>query len=54
MALIDMADNANNKMGTFMESIQFAYQGFAKQNYTMLDNLKLGYGGTSKKRCNVY
>ena len=45
MAIIDMADNAN-KMGTSMESIQFAYQGFAKQNYTMLDNLKLGYGGT--------
>lgn len=45
MALIDMADNAN-KMGTSMESIQNAYQGFAKQNYTMLDNLKLGYGGT--------
>lgn len=45
MALIDMADNAN-KMGTAMESIQNAYQGFAKQNYTMLDNLKLGYGGT--------
>lgn len=45
MALIDMADNAN-KMGTSMESIKFAYQGFAKQNYTMLDNLKLGYGGT--------
>jgi phage-related protein len=45
MALIDMADNAN-KMGTSMESIQWAYQGFAKQNYTMLDNLKLGYGGT--------
>lgn len=44
-ALIDMADNAN-KMGTSMESIQLAYQGFAKQNYTMLDNLKLGYGGT--------
>ena len=43
MAMIDMADNAN-KMGTSMESIQFAYQGFAKQNYTMLDNLKLGYG----------
>lgn len=41
MALIDMADNAN-KMGTAMESIQYAYQGFAKQNYTMLDNLKLG------------
>lgn len=45
MAVIDMADNAN-KMGTAMESIQNAYQGFAKQNYTMLDNLKLGYGGT--------
>lgn len=45
MALIDMADNAN-KMGTEMYSIQNAYQGFAKQNYTMLDNLKLGYGGT--------
>ena len=44
-AMIDMADNAN-KMGTSMESIQYAYQGFAKQNYTMLDNLKLGYGGT--------
>lgn len=44
-ALIDMADNAN-KMGTPLESIQNAYQGFAKQNYTMLDNLKLGYGGT--------
>lgn len=44
-ALIDMADNAN-KMGTAMGSIQYAYQGFAKQNYTMLDNLKLGYGGT--------
>lgn len=44
-ALIDMSDNAN-KMGTDMQSIQFAYQGFAKQNYTMLDNLKLGYGGT--------
>lgn len=44
-AVIDMADNAN-KMGTSMESIQYAYQGFAKQNYTMLDNLKLGYGGT--------
>lgn len=40
-ALIDMSDNAN-KMGTSMESIQYAYQGFAKQNYTMLDNLKLG------------
>lgn len=44
-ALIDMSDNAN-KMGTSMELIQNAYQGFAKQNYTMLDNLKLGYGGT--------
>lgn len=45
MAIIDMADNAN-KFGTSMEMIQSAYQGFAKQNYTMLDNLKLGYGGT--------
>lgn len=45
MAIRDMSDNAN-KMGTSMESIQNAYQGFAKQNYTMLDNLKLGYGGT--------
>ena len=45
MALIDMSDNAN-KMGTSMDLIQNAYQGFAKQNYTMLDNLKLGYGGT--------
>lgn len=44
-AIIDMSDNAN-KMGTDMTSIQNAYQGFAKQNYTMLDNLKLGYGGT--------
>lgn len=44
-ALIDMADNAN-KMGTAMSSVQYAYQGFAKQNYTMLDNLKLGYGGS--------
>lgn len=44
-AIVDMADNAN-KMGSSMESIQNAYQGFAKQNYTMLDNLKLGYGGT--------
>ena len=44
-AVTDMADNAN-KMGTSMEDIQNAYQGFAKQNYTMLDNLKLGYGGT--------
>ena len=45
MALTDMSDNAN-KMGTSMDLIQNAYQGFAKQNYTMLDNLKLGYGGT--------
>ena len=45
MAIQDMADNSN-KFGTSMESIQNAYQGFAKQNYTMLDNLKLGYGGT--------
>ena len=45
LALTDMSDNAN-KMGTDMTSIQNAYQGFAKQNYTMLDNLKLGYGGT--------
>lgn len=45
MAVIDMADNAN-KMGTSMESIQTAYAGFAKQNFTLLDNLKLGYGGT--------
>ena len=45
MAISDMSDNAN-KMGSSMESIQMAYQGFAKQNYTMLDNLKLGYGGT--------
>ena len=44
-AIVDMSDNAN-KMGTSMELIQNAYQGFAKQNYTMLDNLKLGYGGT--------
>lgn len=48
MAIIDMSDNAN-KMGTSMESIQNAYQGFAKQNYTMLDNLKLGYGGTKSE-----
>lgn len=48
MAMIDMADNSN-KMGTSMEAIQNAYQGFAKQNYTMLDNLKLGYGGTKKE-----
>jgi phage-related protein len=47
-AVIDMADNAN-KMGTSMESIQNAYQGFAKQNFTMLDNLKLGYGGTQEE-----
>lgn len=47
-AIIDMADNAN-KMGSSMESIQNAYQGFAKQNYTMLDNLKLGYGGTKEE-----
>lgn len=45
MAMVDMADNSN-KMGTSMQDIQNAYQGFAKQNYTMLDNLKLGYGGT--------
>lgn len=45
MAMTDMSDNAN-KMGTSMEDIKNAYQGFAKQNYTMLDNLKLGYGGT--------
>ena len=48
MAMIDMADNSN-KMGTSMESIQNAYQGFAKKNYTMLDNLKLGYGGTKQE-----
>lgn len=48
MAMQDMSDNAN-KMGTSMESIQNAYQGFAKQNYTMLDNLKLGYGGTKEE-----
>lgn len=47
-ALVDMSDNAN-KMGTDMESIKNAYQGFAKQNYTMLDNLKLGYGGTKSE-----
>ena len=47
-AITDMADNAN-KMGTSMQSIQDAYQGFAKQNYTMLDNLKLGYGGTQSE-----
>ena len=48
VAITDMADNAN-KMGTDMSSIQNAYQGFAKQNYTMLDNLKLGYGGTKEE-----
>lgn len=48
MAITDMSDNAN-KMGTDMSSIQNAYQGFAKQNYTMLDNLKLGYGGTKEE-----
>lgn len=48
MAITDMADNAN-KMGTDMSSIENAYQGFAKQNYTMLDNLKLGYGGTASE-----
>lgn len=48
VAITDMSDNAN-KMGTSMESIQNAYQGFAKQNYTMLDNLKLGYGGTKEE-----
>lgn len=47
-AITDMSDNAN-KMGTSMEAIQNAYQGFAKQNYTMLDNLKLGYGGTASE-----
>lgn len=48
MAITDMADNAN-KMGSSMESIQTAYAGFSKQNYTMLDNLKLGYGGTKEE-----
>ena len=48
LAITDMSDNAN-KMGTGIESIQNAYQGFAKQNYTMLDNLKLGYGGTKEE-----
>lgn len=48
MAVEDMSDNAN-KMGTSLTSIQYAYQGFAKQNYTMLDNLKLGYGGTQEE-----
>ena len=48
LAITDMSDNAN-KMGTSMEMIQNAYQGFAKQNYTMLDNLKLGFGGTKEE-----
>ena len=48
MAITDMSDNAN-KMGTSMEMIQNAYNGFAKQNFTMLDNLKLGYGGTKEE-----
>lgn len=48
MAVTDMSDNAN-KFGTSMESIQYAYQGFAKDNFTMLDNLKLGYGGTASE-----
>lgn len=48
MAMVDISDNAN-KMGTNMEDIKNAYQGFAKQNYTMLDNLKLGYGGTKSE-----
>lgn len=48
MAITDMADNTN-KMGTDLSSIQTAYQGFAKQNYTMSDNLKLGYGGTKSE-----
>lgn len=48
MIVTDMADNSN-KMGTSMESIQNAYSGFAKQNFTMLDNLKLGYGGTKEE-----
>ena len=48
MAIVDMSDNAN-KMGTSMEAIQNAYNGFAKQNYTMLDNLKLGFGGTKEE-----
>ena len=47
-AITDMSDNAN-KMGTDMESIKNAYQGFAKQTFTMLDNLKLGYGGTKSE-----
>ena len=48
LAITDMSDNAN-KMGTSMEMIQNAYQGFSKQNYTMLDNLKLGFGGTKEE-----
>ena len=48
MAITDMSDNVN-KMGSIVESVQNAYQGFAKQNYTMLDNLKLGYGGTKEE-----
>lgn len=48
MAMIDMSDNVN-KMGSSMESVESAYRGFSKQNYTMLDNLKLGYGGTRKE-----
>ena len=48
IAMVDMSDNAN-KFGTGIESIQNAYQGFAKANYTMLDNLKLGYGGTKEE-----
>ncbi|MGS6042370.1 phage tail protein, partial [Streptococcus pyogenes] len=48
MAIMDMADNSA-KMGTDITSIQMAYQGFAKQNYTMLDNLRLGYGGTKEE-----
>ena len=48
MAMTDMSDNAN-KFGTNISEIQRAYQGFAKQNYTMLDNLKLGYGGTQSE-----
>ena len=52
LAITDMSDNAN-KMGTDIGSIQDAYQGFAKQNYTMLDNLKLGYGGTQSEMIRV-
>ena len=52
MAITDMSDNAN-KMGTSMESIQNAYQGFAKQNYTMLDNLKLGYGRNKRRNAKI-